>query len=269
MICPSCGGEYADWAQKCPYCNSVNEYADEQLYMAHLEEVRRRLDQVDEEAEASYQRSIRKPVKKVFLIILLLTIASVFIFFSLVRLFQKLSRQSEDHMIAEQIWGQENFDRLEDLYEKGEYDTILNEYYDEILKDDSSQNFYNWKHYGFICRVYMYFQPLEIYYQTVAASDKMDESILGFALWGALSLKYDLTEDYFAQAKSLYQDGYPGGLSPEETERAKEYQQKAQLFLSDTLGFTSEEEDKVYQECKEHDHVSISKCTEYARKHLL
>ena len=85
MICPSCGGEHADWARICPYCGSVNEQVDEEVYLAHLEEMRRKLDNVDEEAETVYETTVKSTFKKVFkwFIIVFASVAALVIVCSL------------------------------------------------------------------------------------------------------------------------------------------------------------------------------------------
>ena len=79
MICPNCGGEFADWALKCPYCGGVNDKGAEAEYMKHMEELRKRLDNLDEESEASYSKSMSRTVKRLLIVIGILLAAAVVI----------------------------------------------------------------------------------------------------------------------------------------------------------------------------------------------
>jgi len=244
VICSSCGAEYADWAQKCPYCGAVNEKADEKLYLAHMEELRQRLDQVDEEAGRQYHTGIRQAFKKAVIRLAVVTAAvaaaAAGVFFFLKE--KNIRTQKEELEWAEQkkeaaAWVQEQSSLLEQLYEAGDYDAILQ------LGWDSEYGLFPWEHYHFVFHCYYPWRDVD-QYKDVRTQD-LDSFDKSYLFYRAVNLYW------FTEKANL--EGYleEGTMTADEVEKALEYREAARAFFSGRLGLNEEETQQLIKECCE------------------
>lgn len=58
IVCPNCGGSFDESEPKCPYCGVINEAGAENEYNEKIENIRQRLDYVDDEAKNEYRHQI-------------------------------------------------------------------------------------------------------------------------------------------------------------------------------------------------------------------
>lgn len=291
MFCPYCASEYADWAQKCPYCGAVNEAADEQVYLAHLEEVRQRLSQVDDEAEESYRETVKGEASSALrtaakIAVVLLAIALIVSAVSLIKDHRENVRQYN-----ELEWEQVEFPILNSYYEAGDYQAIFDEEYGLYAKD-TPYSLYNWEHYSFL---FDYVEPYSYILATypgiaeargIAADEaqgliatyedfgilpsfmegenRFDGYVLGEALHAALRLKYETTDDQLKNLQKSWESSGLYGLSADEVAQVKEYRKQADVFFKTALGWSEAKTAAFYEECTDNGWLSNGPCFDKA-----
>ncbi len=257
MFCSNCGGEYADWALKCPYCGSVNDKGAEKKYMEHMEDLRKNLDQVDEESEADYKKTMSRSVKRISLIVLIIIAAAVVVFIT-VRVFNnQKNRIEETAKLQENDWEKEEYAKMDELYENGDFEGILTEN-EKLVSENSKYSLGDWEHYCFIFEFYWEYNDIcQAKAQIEAGSG--DSYTLGNGIYGALYLSKFATEEYIGQLQENFKQGYRG-LSDEDVEMVRTYQQEAADFLSNSLKWSEDEINEVYEECTPDDYLTLSPC---------
>ena len=124
-VCGSCGASFDKDEPKCPYCGTLNPYGAEKEYKEKLEDIREKLDVVDDIAKASYIGPLKKGVQA-FLIVFAISMA-IFAFgvskqISLGKGNQKKRRDDVDKKIDRIIAFKGNEDELNTLFEEKKYD---------------------------------------------------------------------------------------------------------------------------------------------------
>ncbi len=141
--CPACGAHYDRSEAKCPFCGYIHEEGAEKKFLRGLEEIRDRLDQVDDQARENYRAEVRANSRAIVrrVVIVVVILAAVIGFFALAeyRLFH-----SKRDVAGEMVWQHEHFGELDRLYEGGDYDELeekLNEY------GAGGHDIWDWEHY--------------------------------------------------------------------------------------------------------------------------
>lgn len=263
MICPNCGGEYADWALRCPYCDSVNEESSERVYMEHMHDIRDRLDDIDDNAKKSYKEAITKSTKKTFstvgkiaAILAIIVIVITIIHFS-------LDARDKSKRLAIAEWQKEEYVKLDSWYDKGNYDEILDEYYDYIL--DSKYDIYNWSHYYFVIEFYNDYKTCQMMHNEIVNNEANSTSI-GIGLNSALNLICRAQNGYIDQLKEAYYlNNQTYGLSENEIKIINEWQKGALEIFEKDLNIDEKELYELYEKCKKDDYVDFELCINEAR----
>lgn len=153
LRCPNCGAQYREGLLHCPYCRSVDDYQDESEYLENLDEIRDRLEDMPEELIRD-QRKIQKreavrDMKKIFLrvglaaAVILLLIGAAAFYDNVVSGNSGEKRREKER--EEYLWKQEYFPRLDELYEKADYEGLL-----ELADSTDNRGIYDWEHYPVI-----------------------------------------------------------------------------------------------------------------------
>ena len=146
IICPNCGAAIAEDEAKCPYCGSTNIKGAEKEYLHKLEEMKEDMgdlyDDPVEELKAMTKKGTKRWIKIAmipFVLMVLFIILGV-----------GLSTLGEDKntLRKEYEWKQENYPKLDALYEAGDYDGMVDMYY-QLLKDKYAV-VYDWEHYDLL-----------------------------------------------------------------------------------------------------------------------
>lgn len=265
MICPNCGGEHAEWVQKCPYCGSVNELGDERVYMEHMESIRARLDKVDEEGEEYYQRNVNTSVKtlgkrigKIVLAVLLLV--AVFVAF---KKFQE-SRYS-DRSMKELLWQKEEFPKLDALYEAGDYDGIIAAYYEE----NSDFGYYDWSHYYFVFEYYMPYKYMVQVRNSTKIGELPDSYTLGEAIEAMVRFNKQTDEKRLETLMTSYKANNGAyGITREEADIIRGYKEEARDFVS-FMGYSEAEFEEICKRVMIDDmDIDLSACFDLAEELL-
>lgn len=260
MICPSCGGEYADWAQKCPYCGSVNEKADERLYLNHLEELRRRLDVVDEESEVTYRRQVSHQSRRLLKPLVVLLGAVLLIFCVGMTISTVSKNRQEERQLDQLEWEREEFPRLDAWYEAGEYDAILEE--NNRLLTDLKNNYslYGWAHYTYIFDFYQSHLDVQRIMSELDSGETPDAYSLAGGIYSALHLRCETTEDYLARLQTTFRSNGRYGLTQEEADSVRQMQETAGRFFTEYLKWTDAELMDFYKSASKDGYIRWDSC---------
>lgn len=153
LRCPNCGALYEEGLLHCPYCRSVDDYQDESEYLEDLDELRERLEDIPEDTLKEHERTQRKEaagdIKRILRRVLtaaciFLLIAAAFSFYDRVIMGNSEERRTQKQREA-YLWKQENFPKLDELYEKKDYRGLL-----EFARGEDNIGIYDWKHYPLI-----------------------------------------------------------------------------------------------------------------------
>ena len=147
--CPHCGAEYEEGLLHCPYCKSVDDYQDESEYLEDLDALRDKLEDIPEETIRQQGRlQTRQAVKDFRKILMILFLAAAAIG-SLVLVQTVLSGSTRGQMDKRNqekyLWKQENYPILDEMYEKEDYEGLL-----EKLRDHDNIGIYDWEHYDLL-----------------------------------------------------------------------------------------------------------------------
>ena len=151
--CPNCGAQYEEGLLYCPYCRSVDDYQDESEYLEDLDEIKDQLEDMPENVlrdqtkaqTAEAARDIGRIFRRIGIAVaVILLLAGVFTFFDKVVAGNSEAGRSEKQK-QEYLWKQENFPKLDEMYEKGDYDGIL-----ELARSSDNPGLYDWKHYPLV-----------------------------------------------------------------------------------------------------------------------
>lgn len=256
MICPNCGGEFADWALKCPYCGSVNDKGAEAEYMKHMEELRKKLDNLDDESASDYNKSMSKTVKQLLTVIGILLAVAVVIIIAVFIVKKNTLQKDEDFYLAEKAWQKEEYKKLDAMYAEGDYAGIIDEYYSLL---DEPYSISGWTHYCYITEFYYYYSNI-LTAKAQFDEDNGDYYTLGMGIYSALYLYKYTTDDYLSQLEDNYKTNGTYGLSTDEVEIIRDYQTDSKDFLESTLGLSADELDSLYTECAPDGYLDIESC---------
>lgn len=200
IICPSCGGSYGEDLAKCPYCGTLNLPGAEQEYMDKLGDLRddmEKLEQVPvQELKEAVKESgafLKKVFSRIFLIavILVLFLGGLFAFRKLV-----LERMIYGEPVDEKeelLWQQENFSRLDALYEQGAYGELVKAYQEAV---EEGHVLWKWKHSEF-CNIYGAIEDGEQYLQEMSKLQENEKyhkntcSLLLYNEWKIFGMTYN------------------------------------------------------------------------------
>ena len=145
--CPYCGAEYDINLDFCPYCDSANEFGQENAYMDRLEDMEKNLGEMSDYASETYNREAKGTLKKI-LVPVLTILAIVVLIFSLLKFVNNYLTDS--HVKETLDWQSENFPKLDEMYEAGDFEA-MNDFIEDVLssKDFHRTEIYNWSHYRF------------------------------------------------------------------------------------------------------------------------
>ncbi len=143
IICPNCGAAFDPREPKCPFCGYIYAQGAERKFMRDLEATRQELDHVDDEARENYKAEWKKSglsVTKKVLIVLL----AVGILAGAFALAEYRSYQDKRDYAKEMVWQHEHFPELDELYEAGKTDELIEKIYEYGAED---HDVWSWEHY--------------------------------------------------------------------------------------------------------------------------
>lgn len=262
MICPNCGGDFADWASKCPYCGNMNYQGAEKQYLDQLETLRQDMEELPEVSKEHYRRGIGGVVKRMFWPLLVLILAAVAIAALGMLWEQYQEKKYEDRYLRTYAWEKENFPQLNQWYEAGEYDKIV-EFSDRLLEEDSEFQLNNWEHTVFVTDYYKPYGDCLLLRRTLEEGEIPSWEMVMDALPAGIFLGFYTTEERLEEKKEEMEKwGY--GLTGDEVLKVKEYCLAARAVLYENMGFTEEEARALSLECTDEDgYMRYVPCYDY------
>lgn len=253
--CPNCGAEMDISEPKCPHCGYINETGAEAQYMNKLDDVRQRLDNVDEEAAAGYGKNYLKLVKiivKTLVIMIILAVVYLLVARHIENKIRDTGNALGDDMLKEMSWQRDNFPIYDEIYESGDYDKLVA----TIFSDEtSSHNVWEWKHYNFARKYQDYLQVKE-------TLEKIESE--GWSDYYAKNLTYYCFYYYYENYKTNSVDK----VAEEEEEILKPYVEYIIDVLHNRLGYTDADMEELKDKVtSEYGNVQYDKCEKIALKY--
>lgn len=151
--CPYCGAEYEKGLLHCPYCGAVDDHQDESEFLEDLDKLKDKLEDLPEETLRQTNRlqtreavrDLRRIMKiaGIILGVFLLIFGAVF-FYDRTAGYNNPERRKEESR-KKYLWMQENIPLLDEMYEKGDYEGLLDAY-----TYDGDSWYYEWAHYDLL-----------------------------------------------------------------------------------------------------------------------
>ena len=147
--CPHCGAEYEEGLLHCPYCKSVDDYQDESEYLEDLDELRDKLEDIPEETLRQNERMQTKQAvrdfRKIFVIVAVFfaAIGGIVLFETVIS--GGTRGQMEKRNREKYLWIQENYPILDEMYEKEDYEGLLEKFW-----ESGNAGIYDWEHYDLL-----------------------------------------------------------------------------------------------------------------------
>lgn len=148
--CPNCGAQYEEGLLHCPYCKSVDDYQDESEYLEDLDELRDKLEDIPEDVLRDHKKNQTIEAARDFTKILKVIGIAALIILVMVGASKLIDRQvygidNTQRQKEEYLWKQENFPKLDELYENKDYEGIL-----DMVNNTDNAGVYDWEHYPLV-----------------------------------------------------------------------------------------------------------------------
>ncbi len=250
LICHNCGAEIEALDAKCPHCEAMNYVGAEAKYIRDLNKIKDNLEKLDEIPGRVYKSEMTSQIKRIIIIAAVAGAVFVLVFLG-IRIYQKQENSKQEDYFAdpkEQIlWDRDNFPRLNQWYEEEEYDELL-EYLMTLLESERPFSYINWAHQDFLF-IYSEYKEVMDFIQRIDNQEEWSEYHVASSLYGALKICFNLEKE---------------GLDKEETERAKTFQESAELLLYDKFRLTEEQALKIYEDVSGNGFMDYIKTEQYA-----
>ncbi len=226
VVCGSCGAEFEDTLPKCPYCGTMNYKGAEREYMEKLVDLREDLEDLKEVPKQEVKKEVRRQGRSLWKLLAALLLAALLLAAFLYWMAHRSQRDSRE----DYLWKQENFPRMEELYEAGQYEE-LTEFY--LTASGEDRPVWEWEH-GEFCLEYAGVLLAEDWRQAADAGEPMsredyaaflyDESaVLGIPFNEELSDQdKDILWPFVEETRQEYESRW--GLDPEEYRRFSSYE---------------------------------------------
>lgn len=228
--CENCHAMIPADSPKCPYCGALNVLGGEQQYMERLSDLKEDVEDLQNIPAHAYRKEMNKTAKIILITVLVLAMVAG-ILGGIHYCFEKIifSPKSDKDIKMEMMWEQENYPKLDELYEQEDYYEIL--VFIEEHSEDEGYSIYNWEHYDFI-EVYRFYENC-MYTANIIENEAYDEEDVKWCIVDALFVLREV--DYVT-------------YSDEEEELIAQYREEVCELLKQQFGMTQTEIDKLYQD---------------------
>lgn len=248
LYCENCHAPIPEESAKCPYCGAFNALGGERQYMEQLYDLKEDVEEISEVPEQEYRREMGKIGRILFRTVLvfagLAAVCGIGVY-----LFQ---RSTDYEISAEEVrvqaeWEREVFPELNALYEKGDYQGVLDYVY--ARDEEGRRSLANWEHSDFLDR-YMQYQACRDSLARIA-SGEYDEAEEVSCIIDALFLMQEREYDSYTEA--------------EEAQLA-DYRREVKDLLDAKLGIAEAEINLLYGACCVEDDYGVYLHYDTARK---
>ena len=250
--CPNCGADIDESLSKCPYCGYINIEGAEDQYMDKLEDMRSRLDVVDDEARDEFKKGIFKPLKVIVIVSIIVFVifcAGLMLYLRAEKINKDASTHTGEDTLSEMKWEKEHFAFYDQMFENGEYDKLADTIYQDI---NDEHNTHRWDHYNF----YIYYSYFK---ETEEILKKVDKE--GWNDYAAIIVTYDcMYYSYMLNDKDA-------GLNETETEKIMPFADKMHQISKDRLGYDDEQLEELKKRVlNEYGNMDYDKVKEVAKE---
>lgn len=194
IICPSCGGSFDSQMAKCPYCGTLNLPGAEQEYMDKLGNLREDMEKLEQVPGQELKKAADETgrfIRRVFIGIGIVALVLGCIVGSLFAVHKWILEPAiyGPPVDAEEelLWQQENFEKLDQLYDAQSYEELLEAYQSAVTE---GHTLWKWEHAEF-CNLYQSIEDGCQYLQSVQEQEKSVKgtySLLLYAEWQAAGI---------------------------------------------------------------------------------
>lgn len=245
--CYNCGAGFEESKPRCPYCDAINEIGAEKQYMDKMGSLKEELKDLSQVPADAYKKEMLKTWKKIAVITAVFVVLSAVIS-GVLYLNTKMVENASQADIMEQLrWEQENFPELDKLYEKGDYDTIVelkNQAYEE------GYHIWDWEHSDFIGIYEGYQWCLELR-EDLTDRETANKGTAQYLLGEVMRFLFFLKEENFAE---------------EEWQALQSWKPIFEEMLYEDMRFTKEEAEELYMEINDEGRIQYQACDKYAEK---
>lgn len=232
---------------KCPYCNAINEIGAEREYMEDLGELKEDLAELSEVPKEEYKKEVSKNIKRIVVIIGIVVVL-LLVLFGLYRWYEGRYDSYQTVSAKEQlIWEKENFPKLDELYEAGDYEAIVAF---ENQVSELGYSTYNWEHAPFINEYRGYTLCME-QRDVLTDKERANKDSAEYILGETMRALFFLQEERYSE---------------EEWQIIQSWRPDYEEILYEDMKFTREEALELYEKIGADGYISYSECDKYAGK---
>lgn len=257
IICSNCGAKFKDNLPECPYCGQIYVPGAEKKYMDSLHEIKEDMSRVTDLSEGIYHKEMKKTIKNagtVFAVFAVVFLLGAGILFGLNQMFGY--SESEEEIKARILWERENFPILDQWYEEGNYQAILD--FSEDAYDEKGYYLFEWEHYDFI-KHFEGYQICTDIREKIRNKEALSEFEAGEVLYWGMSL-LDIGEENSTYIGNQY--------TKEEQEQLQVWKQEIEALFYEELQYTNEELKQISKKVHEEGYLSYEACCDYGESVL-
>ena len=255
VTCESCGASFNEDEPKCPYCGTLNPVGAEKEYGEKLEGIREHLDKVDDFAKGSYLSLIKEGFK-VFAVVFLISAVVFLVSYSSIikKKYEKYAsrREEVDKKIELMIHYKDNVAVINDLYEKKDYEAIVN--FLESLDHNDEIELHKWEHYHF-CEAYAHIVESKASVDKFKTAKERFYYDYGKALYEA--------EDFYISAFAGY---YVNSYTDEDKAELENIWKEHYEYLCKELDIKSSELDMLIESAVNNRYAQYYECKDFAKE---
>lgn len=254
IVCPNCGAAIYENEAKCPFCGYINITGAEEKFMRDMKKTESDMSQIPELQKAEYKKSMSKNSKIIFITMGIVAFIAAILFGIHMFFEHVLFSYNDPYAKEEMLWEHETFPLLDEMYEAGDYDGIL-EFENELYEQDSKFYIFDWEHYYFIL-VYGRYKDAQYYVSLLDQGEKLTDHEAENIVYDCVWFHY---REYATSSSMLYTE--------EEIAQIDEWRKEMEVYLFERLKFTQEELDTLYEDVREEDgSIDYKACRKYGKK---
>lgn len=238
VTCSACGATYPITNRYCPFCGSVNELGDELEFQNKLEDIREDLEDLEDASEEAIKDEAQSSIRMVgkFVINAAVLVGIIAIITIILTFYRK--RINEKRETKELFWSQNEYEKLDELYEKDDMEALRDYYYDFYTYEyDANHSIAGWDH-GLIVTAFMDYSDI---LRTLELVEKYPENA------------EDQKAELFAETAKLLETDYEASdynnkLNDKDRDKIAAYKKKAEEILKEYYHLTPDDLKDMYED---------------------
>lgn len=243
LVCNSCGAQFSNDEPKCPYCGTMNYDGAEKEYFEKLEDIREDVEDLNAVPMQETKAELKKQGKFIKNVIVIVVVLGL-VFGGIIFLQEKSYERDEK---ADFLWREENYPKMNAMYEAGEYEELA-EFYMQALADN--QQLYDWEHSDFVDT----YISVQEFYDDLEYMEKYD----------------DISDGMYTVIFSNQWSIYKYAVSDEMTEDEKAYFSEVFVLVEEHLRNDWDMDETTFQEFasrfeEPYGYISWDECEDYIK----